>query len=224
MQLRLLFLVLAVGIGCASRPDNPTTPQLCATAAAHKGNLVLTETSELTAAARCQVIEGNLVVRGAEIRTLAPLSRVHKVTGDLIVSSAFALDAVSGLDSLREVGGNFVVAANPVATGVFFGALERVGGDVRVSGNGAALTVSLHRLTRIGGSSRIDRNDSLLRLDLSKLQQVVGNLAVTGNPRLERLAAPQLRQVGGSVSIDPAQLPKAEYEALRRRLQSPTTP
>lgn len=190
MRLGLLFsVVFALSCGGTQSPASPPARVACDTSA------VLTTSEEVVAAGACTVFTGNLTIRGADIKTLAPLAKLQRVTGNLVIAGAFALDAISGLDGLQEVGGDFTVVGNPIATGVFFPKLAKVVGKVSVRSNDAALTVSLHKLVSVGGDLVVTGNDSLLRLDLSILGQVGGALSVKDNAKLETFAAtPAIRQ------------------------------
>lgn len=183
MRRGLLLIAVLAGCGAGARAVQ-RTPVGC------NGDAVLTTTAELKAVGTCRVYRGSLSIRGSDIRSLAPLAGVEQVTGDLSVVTAFELDAVSGMDGLRRVGGTFKVGGNPIATGAWFPALAHVGGDVIVRGNSAALTVSLHRLVEIGGNLAVYANQSLVRLDLSALAKVAGTVRVNDNGRLDTLAAP----------------------------------
>jgi len=187
--MRASVLAIALLIGCGGAQTVKAPVDRC------ERDVVLTTSEDVVAAAGCREITGKLVIRGVGITTLAPLAKLARVNGDVHIAGVFSLDSVSGLDALREVGGNLLVSGNPIATGVFFPALARVGGNAAVRANGAALTVSLHKLERVGGSLAVFSNGSMLRLDLSALRHIGGAFRVHDNAKLDTFAvAPAIRK------------------------------
>ena len=108
----LLVVVLVAGCGAGAAATKPTVaPPRCG------GDVVLTTMAELAAVGRCRVYTGSVTIRGVDILSLSPLVKLERITGDLNITTAFELDAVSGMDGLREVGGTFKISGNPIATG-----------------------------------------------------------------------------------------------------------
>ena len=165
-------LALVVACGGTQRPAGPPS-------CPPHGALTVASQDEVDALAACTEL-ARLTIRTGAALDLAPLARLERVTGALVIGPTLALDGLA-LPALREVG-DLAIQSNASLHGVFVPQLTTVT-TIAVAGNGQLTTISLPRLTRVAGSLRIEDNGSLEIVDLTALQ-TVDSLGIVNNPLL----------------------------------------
>ena len=137
----------------------------------------------------CAVISNDLLIDGATISDLSPLSRITTVVGSISVEGINALTNLSGLNSLTSVGRDLKIGTCTSLTSLIgLNELKRVGGTLYLESN-TALT-SLNDLSELNSTEElyISNNNVLSSLDgLGKLN-TVGYLTLYGNRALSSLS------------------------------------
>ncbi len=192
--------------------DTDTGPVTCPTGPVIVGNVRVTTDAEITALNCVTRITGSLTIQGAEIRSIADLTLLASIGGDLFVQDNLALTSLDGLAHVESIGGTLHIDGNPVLANLQgLGGLEdvasvQVGGGLHI-GDCPALTSleGLGGLTSVGGYLDVHHNTSLTTLfGLEALTSVTGNIYVEDNPVLcdadiDRLVG-QLGRYAGSVA------------------------
>ncbi|MDD5309326.1 MAG: hypothetical protein PHU25_18580 [Deltaproteobacteria bacterium] len=109
---------------------------------------------DITRLAGCTYIEGDLVIEGTSLESLAGLEGLHAIGGSLVVRDNPSLASLVGLDGLVQVDRGVTVERNPLLGDLAALAwLMDVGGDLRIEGNlGLASVEGLFGMVRLGGS------------------------------------------------------------------------
>ena len=114
----------------------------------------------------CTEIEGNVLIQGDDINSLAAFSNIISINGDLTIRICDSLPNLEGLNNLTSIGGKLYIDQNP--------SLNSIAG--------------LNYLTSIDGSFTIRICDMLTNLDgLNNLQSINGKLYIRNNDALENL-------------------------------------
>ncbi len=105
----------------------------------YNGNVVLTTQAQVNAFSQCYtVINGNLTVQNAGISNINTLSNIHKVTGHVLIKQT-SLTSLAGLSSLDSVGGNLTINNNIYGSKLNtldgLEILVRVGGNLAIFSN-----------------------------------------------------------------------------------------
>jgi hypothetical protein len=103
-------------------------------------DLILTTQNEIDAFSAdypgCTAIPVNLTISGTEIISLAGLSQITTIDGDLVITSNTALTGLSGLNNLTAVTGRLEISSNPQLTSLApLGNLNSIGGELRLTSN-----------------------------------------------------------------------------------------
>lgn len=159
------------------------------------GGLTVTTQAELNSFAasypNCTVIEGNVLIQGATINSLAPLANLHRINGDLTISNNPQLTNLIGLGKLTEIGGAVRIQNNAGLQSLQgLDSLRRVSGDFMYISNNASLAglAALSRLDTVQGIFQVWSCNELTDLDgLQNLRFVGGDLAVFNNPALSTI-------------------------------------
>ncbi|MCX6281144.1 MAG: T9SS type A sorting domain-containing protein [Bacteroidetes bacterium] len=130
----------------------------------------------------CTEIQGDVIISGTDITNLDSLRGVVAIDGYLEISHTELLGSLSGLDSLRTVGGHFGIYTNL--------ALNNLSG--------------LSHLRSVGGNFEIFDNPVLASLKgLDTLASVAKNLWIGSNPLLVKLnGLHHLGSIGGLLQIN----------------------
>ena len=157
------------------------------------GDIILTSQAEVnnfqTLYGSCPnlVVNGDLVINGADISSLLPLAGLKGVTGDLFIEDAEELTTLGGLESLETVGDRLFVWGNDKLTSIAaLSKLTHTPGDVTIGRNLLLTSLQgLHNITSVGEDLKIEENSKLIDLDaLVKLKTVGGNLTIISNDKL----------------------------------------
>ncbi|MFC1740057.1 proprotein convertase P-domain-containing protein [Pseudomonadota bacterium] len=125
----------------------------------------------------CDAIAGDLKVSGADITSLAPLSALSMVNGDLDIRDNGNLTDLSGLSNLVSVGENLFVKGNETLTDIdALANLVSIGGDFYIQSNTALTNLrGLANLSIFSGVLYIQGNTALTNIDgLSELSSLKG--------------------------------------------------
>lgn len=141
----------------------------------------------------------------ADITSLAPLSGIVSIGGNLTVQGNDALPNLSGLSGLTSVNGNLKVADNDLMVS-FSGlnGLTTVGGEFIVDANPAMATFTgLNSINSIGGQIQILSNNVLTSINgMSSLATLNGGLKIINNPLLENISGlNNITSIGGPTFI-----------------------
>lgn len=124
---------------------------------------------------------GPVTIRTAGALDLSALARLEAIEGDLVVGPSVGLEELA-LPRLVRIRGKLRVTANGNLRGVFLPKLEAAA-RVEIEDNVAVSTVALPRLART--DALVIRGDAELELvDLSALTAVAGELVLENNPKL----------------------------------------
>lgn len=156
----------------------------------------------------CEQLDG-LVVNGASAHSLAPLSDIKKIKGDVIFKESFRFLSLAGMSSLKEIGGSLTIDdMDSVLDFAGLEALERIGGDLNVVTNDQLMDFNgFFMLKEIGGKLEIVANPSLVSLFKSTSVLFLGltpesHLIIERNPVLEALdGLGSLKEIKGGISI-----------------------
>ncbi len=156
------------------------------------GNLVFHNQQQLNDFASthpaCSVITNDLLIDGATVSDLSPLSHITTVGGSLSILGADALTNLSGLNSLTSVGQNLQINSCTGLTSLSgLNGLKRVGSYFILEFNG--VLTSLNDLSELNTVEElyIDNNNALSSLDgLNKLSSV-GYLTLYNNRALNSI-------------------------------------
>lgn len=120
------------------------------------GNIVLTSQAEVNAFVAkgnmlsCNTLVGNLTISSANINSLAGMTFLKTITGNLTIQNNSILPTINGLDSLRKVGNTLTIVGN--------GTLTHINGLLRLDTIGLDLTIQNNAaLTQVGGLAQVDR-------------------------------------------------------------------
>jgi hypothetical protein len=164
----------------------------------------------------CSVVEGNVIITGNEITSLAGLSQIIQINGNLDINDNDSLTNLTGLESLGTVRGHVTIFDNNFlndisALGTLSGTiynlvisnnnnLNSLNGLEGLTGIGFNLAVvnnnlltsldGLNGITTIGHSLTIENNDHLLTLSgLESVSVVASEITIYDNDSLQNLSA-----------------------------------
>lgn len=153
----------------------------------------------------CTHIEGTVLLEGASITDLTPLSVLTSVGADLDIWSCHSLTDLHGLENLTAVGGRLSISSNT--------SLIHLSGLENLTTIGENLYLEMHwylrdlvalsHLNSIGGTVNINDNDSITDLTgLENLSIIPGNLEIIENHALKTLNGIQnITSVGGDLDV-----------------------
>lgn len=135
----------------------------------------------------CTAVLGDLTITGSGITSLATLSNITSIGGDLNVSSNLNLGTLAGLDGLTSVTGAVTVSLN-FSLGHLCGLqnLTTIGGDLTVANNsGSSALNCTWALQTVGGNIAFETNTWAYELDyLRSLTNHSGSLVISDTPGL----------------------------------------
>ncbi len=139
----------------------------------------------------CEVLEGDLVVQGADIMRFSGLNQLTEITGNLIISTT-GLTAIShSFQNLQEVGGDIILQDNPSLGNVVHSFLnvKTIGGRLDVSQNPALfLLQGFEQLTNLGTNLYLIENNLLAQIpQFNGLEEVGFELVIRANGLLSHL-------------------------------------
>jgi hypothetical protein len=206
-------LVVLAGCGAGQGAPAPRQPPCPA------GVAEVRAAADVEALRSCSRLAG-LVVRSGAPLSLALLSQLQQIDGDLIVGPTLGVDSLE-LSALRRVGGVVRIAGNSSLAGVFLPRLEAAE-RVELEHNAALTGASLPAL-RTAQQLVVRHNAELEALTLSALAGL-GELLLSDSPQLGvLLTSPQLRVDRWPSSPLPS-MDAAELEALRARASASPAP
>ncbi|NRB48634.1 MAG: T9SS type A sorting domain-containing protein [Saprospiraceae bacterium] len=138
----------------------------------------------------CTEITGDLTISGLDIVDVSPLSSITSVQGNVNFNNCIALPSLAGLSNLQTIGGELFIAFNDILTDLDgLSSLTSVGSSVRILGNFSLLNVNgLSNLATIGGNLEIGDNSSLTNLD--GVCPVIAAGGITGDINIGNNGAP----------------------------------
>lgn len=212
----------SVGGGSSSQEDVVCEP----------ADVFLTSQAEVDAFGEqaCNVIEGDLDISGEDIRTLAPLKNIKKVTGELMVHDNPLLKSLHGLEALKESGpvtiifnyiltsvselkclkivdGVLAIAANVSLTKID-GINKLKSGALMIYVNNSLKTISgfcalEHAPFGLGFSIYVVANEHLTSIDaFNCLKSADGLVQIGGNPALLSIKAFEKLQTAGAFGVE----------------------
>jgi hypothetical protein len=197
-----VLTVTALSAACSATPVRSAAPARTLVSCAG-GTVDAPETA--AAFAGCEVITGDLSIRGADLRDLGLLSDLREVTGKLSIDDNPKLLTLAGLESLSSVGElevrqnerleslsgldslsvaeNVVISENPALENV--AGLEGLGrlGRLELRDNGIATTAGLEGLEHVG-SLVVRQNRALISLRGLSNVRSASTVEISQNPRL----------------------------------------
>ncbi|HFA51115.1 MAG TPA: hypothetical protein ENJ95_19045, partial [Bacteroidetes bacterium] len=192
------------------------------------GNTTLSSQAEVDAFPNCPIVSGDLVISGADIYDLTPLSILTEVTNALVIQNNPNLASLTGLENLTTAD-IFVLFDNPLLTNLQplanfnnpnltllrvernnsltsiaeLGPINSVV-QLEVVNNSQLLNlIGLENLTTVSSSFLLQDNNSLINIDeLSSLTSVGNSFLLTNNDGLEDInGLSQLTSAGGQFVI-----------------------
>lgn len=118
-------------------------------------------------------LEGDLVIAGADITDLSPLSGITSVGGNLDITSNTALTSLVGLDNITSVGESLIIRDNNSLNNLNgLNALTAIGGYLQIENNDALTTISgLQNIQPSSINSPFTSIDDILIIGNSQLTQ-----------------------------------------------------
>ena len=154
----------------------------------------------------CSLIEGNVIITGNEINSLAGLSQIGQINGDLEIIDVDSLINLTGLESLGTIWGNLSIYNNIVLNDITaLGTLKGTIHNLVISDNNNLNSLNgLEGLTDIGFNLAVVNNDLLTSLDgLSGITSIGHNLTIENNDHLLTLSGLEsVSMVAAEISID----------------------
>lgn len=142
----------------------------------------------------CTQIEGTVEIGmfglPSDIQSLAPLSQIRFIEGDLRIDSNDNLNSLNGLDSLNSIGGTLNISRSSLTDLSGLDALTTIGGGFRAQFNSDLITLNgLNNLNSIGGDFSFANNSALTTFDgLQQLNNIGGELRLSVNNALTDLS------------------------------------
>ncbi len=136
---------------------------------------------------------------------------LQSITGGLVINSNWNLDAITGLDNLTEIGGNFKISQTVHNTSLPpMNSLTSIGGDFEYSNNWYNPNLSgLNNLTSIGGDLKIQENGALASFyNLNNLSSIGGSFIYEpyGSETSTLPTFNNLQTIGNLISIESSNL------------------
>ena len=135
----------------------------------------------------CTSVLGDLTISGSGITSLATLSNITSIGGDLSISSNANLSSPSGLDGLTSVTGAITVSLNGSLRHLCgLQNVTTIGGDLTVANNsGSSASYCTWDLQTVGGNIAFESNSWAYQLDyLRNLTNHSGSLVIRNTPGL----------------------------------------
>ena len=169
------------------------------------GDVVLTSQAEVDDfPSNYTTIDGSLTIGGPSGNTtvsLAPLSNLTTITGDLYINGVSFLTNLDGLDNLSGSVNNLTISNNPSLQNIdAIAGITGVNGDLTVRRNRHILTVdALINISEVPGDLNVSSNDDLTSIDgLNSITSVGGNLSLERNESITAMSGMNaLTSVGG---------------------------
>ena len=117
------------------------------------GIIEVTSQAELDDLEGCEVVDGQLWIRGADITDLGPLSALRLVTDELFLADCTELESFQGLAKLEHVGSFSISACNAIAGFAGLDALRSIGGGLLNNRFVIGDNASLVSIAELGGVS-----------------------------------------------------------------------
>jgi len=175
----------------------------------------------------CKNIEGDVLILGDDIQTLAPLTGLESIEGNLTIGDLGTTSTVSqpsnlllpnlhGLDSLRVIGGNLGVFYNPSLVNLEgLNNLKYIGENLAIARNHALTSLhGLENLDTLAGSMSIGvnvpgfgggypiGNNALPNLNgLNNIRHIWGDLSILAGALQNTTGLDSLRSIAGSFEI-----------------------
>lgn len=179
------------------------------------GNVVLSTQQQVNDFAAnyptCTQISGDLVIgfaagsTNSNITSLAPLTNISTVTGNLTIRRNGSLSNLGGLNNLASIGIRFTIQLNGQLQNVdALSALASVGERMSIQSNESLTNLNgLNALTNVGENLRILTNGALENINgFNSLETIGGNLLIdTNNELLTIDGLNSLESVGGSIEL-----------------------
>jgi|GEM_PF-6317410 len=122
----------------------------------------------------CVTIDGDLLIYGPTLSSLAPLDSLSTVRGDLVIGPTASLRTLNGLGNLQSVSGDVRVEETLRLDSVTLAGLVEVGGSLRIENNRDLAVVAVPALQTVGRHLFIDDNPDLLDVNLGPTASVGG--------------------------------------------------
>ncbi|MBO0331892.1 T9SS type B sorting domain-containing protein [[Muricauda] lutisoli] len=154
----------------------------------------------------CEIINGDLILRGSDILDISTLSGLTEIDGDLIVENT-SLENLTAFSGLIRVGGNIIVEANDDLLLVDFGNLNSFQGGLSISRNDELRTILGFNDVRCVGFLQIGNNWNLLSIPTFPNLLTTGAFSITENESLisfdgfDNLQRTDMFQIHGNDSL-----------------------
>ena len=136
----------------------------------------------------CDVILGDLTIKGSTIESLLPLSNLELLNGKLRILDNPKLSSLSGLDNLRSVGDRVYLNGRSLSSIDALNSLTSVGGEFQMRNTGVAEANGLESLVSVGRSLIFEDNAFLEHLDgLINVSQLGGGVILWFNQSLRNV-------------------------------------
>lgn len=136
----------------------------------------------------CNVLEGNVHIKGDDIINLQGLNNVTSFNGNLEISFNDLLSEFTGLENVSTIGGDLLIWQNPSLQNLDgFEGLNSIGERLWLTYNPNLNNVSaLENLLSIGGNMELTNNNSLTNLyGLDNIEaESIADLVIKSNPML----------------------------------------
>ena len=164
-----------------------------------RGNLVLTSADDVARAAEVRHIHGDLIVEAADVHSV-DLPRLTSIDGAVYVWENATLEDLSW-PSLTTIGGDLSVYDNPVLDSLSgVASLRSVGGVVRINRMPALVDLPWDEVDALGGLYLYD--DALLaEVSFGALARIDGDVDLWSLPSLIEARFPVLEEVRGGLDL-----------------------
>lgn len=135
-----------------------------------EGSVTIRNALELQALAGCTGVGGDLDIRAPGLTSIAGLSSLTSVGGNLIISGNNTLTSLGGLDNVTSVGGDLHVVQNDSLTSLYgLDNVRSVGASVQITENRALTTIAaLSTSILISGDVQFRHNYNLRQCDIEE--------------------------------------------------------
>ncbi len=151
---------------------------------------------------------GAVWVSGTELADLSGLEDLREVEGNVVIAGNTRLRDLSALDGLESVGGDVSIWNNtrlPDWDG--FASLETIGGTLRLVGTGPTLVSGFAALTRIGEGLSVTEATSLVGIEGFDSLASCGDLELNGAAALAQAPGLAATAFTGNVTVSNTALP-----------------
>jgi hypothetical protein len=191
----------------AGAPDSgsrfsPRLPAYCDPTSTIVDDVRVSEQTTLEQLAGVRCILGRLDVGGIAIRSLASLSALRWVGGEVRVHDAPALSSFAGLDALERVEGPLSLLNVGSAPSLEpLNALVDVAGPLLISGAQATRLGGFAALTHVGGELRLELPLQNIESAFPRLERVDGKLDLFSTAFVTFDGFPALRELAGDLQL-----------------------